>query len=81
MDKNVALLNFTNVIINGPDGQIFWDKNYDLIFSSDISFDILNGAPGLQPTGGNAAMRLYIGNVLAVSNDKSQAGNFSFMES
>ena len=30
--KNVVLNNFTSVIINGPNGKIFWIDNVDLSF-------------------------------------------------
>jgi len=77
----VNLFNFTSIVINAPNGQIYWNGNYDLKFSASVSFVINTGAPGLQPTGGNAATRLYIGTTLiAVSNDNSNNAAFSFAD-
>lgn len=77
----VNLLNFTSIVINAPNGQIYWNGNYDLKFSGGVTFVINTGAPGLQPTGGNAATRLYIGSTLiAVSNDNSNNAAFSFAD-
>lgn len=77
----VNLLNFTSIIINAPNGKIYWNGNYDLKFSASVSFVINTGAPGLQPTGGNAATRLYIGaTLIAVSNDNSNNAAFSFAD-
>ncbi len=79
--RDVSLPNFTAVIINAPGGQIYWTKNYYLTFSANVSFDILNNAPGLQPTAGNgnAATGLYIGSTLiAVQSDNSNKAAFSF---
>lgn len=77
----VNLLNFTSVIVNAPNGKIYWNGNNYLNFAGGISFVISTGAPGLQPTGGNAATRLYIGSVLiAVSNDNSNTAAFSFAD-
>jgi len=82
VDQNVvSLLGFTSVIINGPDGQIYWNGNYDLKFAAGITFDINNPTPGLQPTAGNgnASTRLYIGStVIAVQSDNSNNAAFSF---
>ena len=37
VDQNtVSLLNFTSVVINGPNGQIYWNGNYDLKFPAGI---------------------------------------------
>lgn len=84
VDQNVvSLLNFTSVVINAPNGQIYWNGNYDLKFASNISFNIASNALGLQPTAGNgnASTRLYIGpTVIAVSSDNSQNAAFSFAE-
>ena len=79
--RDVSLSNFTSVVINAPGGQIYWNGNYDLTFSANITFDILNNAPGLQPTSGNgnASTRLYIGTTLiAVSSDNANNAAFSF---
>jgi hypothetical protein len=79
----VSLLGFTSVIINGPNGQIYWNGNYDLKFSAGISFDINNPTLGLQPTSGNgnASTRLYIGStIIAVQSDNSNNAPFSFEE-
>lgn len=80
VDANVSLLGFTSVIINGPNGQILWDNNYDLKFAAGTTFDINNPALGLQPTSGNASTRLYIGGLIAVSNDNSNNAPFSFAD-
>lgn len=81
INSNVSLSNFTTVIIDGANGQIFWQNNSDLTFSASVSMSITNGAPGLQPTGGNASKRLIIGTtVIAVSNDNSSNAAFSFEE-
>ena len=81
--STVSLLGFTSVIINGPNGQIYWNGNYDLKFSAGITFDINNPALGLQPTAGNgnASTRLYIGSaIIAVSSDNSNNAAYSFEE-
>ncbi len=81
VSSNVSLLNFTTVIINGPDGQIYWQNNSDLRFTASVTITINNGAPGLQPVGGNASKRLIIGTtIIAVSNDNSNNAAFSFDE-
>ena len=79
VSSNVSLLNFTTVIINGPDGQIYWSNNSDLTFIGSVSITLNNNAPGLQPTGGNASKRLIVGStIIAVSNDNSNNAAFSF---
>ncbi len=78
---SVSLLNFTRVVIDGTNGQIFWNGNYDLKFAAGISFVIGNSSLGLQPTSGsgNASTRLYIGpTIIIVSSDNSQNAAFSF---
>ena len=79
VSSNVSLLNFTTVIINGPDGQIYWSNNSDLTFIGSVSITLNNNAQGLQPTGGNASKRLIVGStIIAVSNDNSNNAAFSF---
>jgi hypothetical protein len=78
-----TVLSFTNVIINGPNGNINWIKNEDLKFPAGTSIKINNtGAnAGLKPTNGNGngAQRLIIGNIIfAVSSDNSNNAYFSF---
>ncbi|MEO6733892.1 MAG: hypothetical protein ABIN01_21900 [Ferruginibacter sp.] len=79
--STVSLLNFTRVVIDGANAQIFWADNSDLKFAAGISFVITNTSLGLQPTSGNgnASTRLYIGpTVIIVSSDNSQNAAFSF---
>jgi len=77
----VSLTNFTSVIINGPNGQIFWTGNGNLVFSASVTITINSGAPGLQPTGGSASQQLMIGStIIAVSNDNANNAAFSFDE-
>lgn len=78
-----TVLSFTNVIINGPNGNINWIKNYDLKFPAGTSIKINNPGPnaGLKPTDGNGtgSQRLIIGNIIfAVSSDNSNNAYFSF---
>lgn len=81
VNSNVSLTNFTTVIINGPNGQIYWSNNSDLTFSASVAIIINSGGLGLQPTGGNASKRLIIGTTtIAVSNDNSNNAAFSFEE-
>ena len=54
ISSNVALLGFTSVVINGPDGQIYWTNNADLSLAANTNIVINNPALGLQPTIGNA---------------------------
>ncbi|MEO6681818.1 MAG: T9SS type A sorting domain-containing protein [Ginsengibacter sp.] len=82
LNSNVDL-DFTSVIINGPNGQIFWNKNVELRFNSGTSIIINNPGvnSGLQPTegNGNAAQRLVIGGVIiSVSSDNANNAHFSF---
>ncbi|MCW3094106.1 MAG: C-terminal target protein [Ferruginibacter sp.] len=79
--STVSLLNFTRVVIDGANAQIFWIGNGDLKFAAGISFVISNTSLGLQPVAGNgnASTRLYIGpTVIIVSSDNSQNAAFSF---
>ena len=79
VSSNVFLSGYTSVIINGPNGQIFWSANKDLKFSAGISFDINGPTPGLQPVGGNASKSLTIGSiVMAVASNSSNNAPFSF---
>jgi hypothetical protein len=81
LNSNQTLSGFTSVIINGPNGQIFWGNNADLTFATGTTIVINNPALGLQPTtgGGNSSQRLYIGTTLiSVSSDNSNAPTFSF---
>ncbi|MGG9972291.1 hypothetical protein ACQ33O_10900 [Ferruginibacter sp. SUN002] len=81
VSSNVTLANFTAVIINGPNGQIYWTNNSDLIFSAGTTFNVYGGAPGLQPTNGNASKRLIVGSItIAVSNSNSNNASFSFAQ-
>ncbi len=81
VNSNVSLANFTSVIINAPNGEIFWQNNSDLSFSTGTTFAVNASAKGLQPTGGNASKRLIIGGItIAVSNDNSNNAAFSFAE-
>lgn len=79
VSSNVTLSGFTTVIINAPDGQIYWSNNSDLTFSEGTSINIVPGALGLQSNGSNSSQRLIIGSVIiAVSNDKSEVAVFDF---
>ena len=86
INSNQTLSGFTTVIINGPDGNIYWENNSDLAFPNVTIFQIKslsnpNLSGGLQPTAGNGngAQRLYIGDVLiAVSSDNASNGIYSF---
>lgn len=81
VNTNVYLSGITSVIINAPNGNIYWPSNYDLKFQSNTTVIINGTAPGLQPTSGNASKRLIIGTiVVAVSNDNSNNASFSFAE-
>ena len=83
VSSNVFLSGFTSVIVSGPAGQIFWTANKDLSFNSGVTLDINNpgSTGGLQPTGGNVAKTLTIGNTtMAVSSNNSNDALFSFAE-
>ncbi len=81
VSSNVNLANFTSVVINAPNGQIYWSNNSDLTFSAGTGITIQSGAPGLQSHGSNASQRLIIGSVIiAVSNDNSNAAVFDFTQ-
>jgi hypothetical protein len=81
VSSDVTLSGFTSVIVNAPNGQIYWTNNSDLSFKAGTSIDIDSSSPGLQPTSGsgNASQRLIIGSaIIAVSNDKSSVSTFTF---
>jgi hypothetical protein len=81
LNSNQTLSGFTSVIINAPNGQIYWDNNADITFAAGTTIVINNSAPGLQPTlgNGNSSQRLYIGTTLiSVSSDNSNIAAFSF---
>ena len=83
VSSNVFLSGFTSVIVSGPAGQIYWTANKDLSFNSGVTLDINNPGTtgGLQPTGGNVAKTLTIGNTtMAVSSNNSNDAVFSFAE-
>ncbi|MGN6196800.1 MAG: T9SS type A sorting domain-containing protein [Ginsengibacter sp.] len=83
ISSNVSLLNFTSVIINAPNGQIYWTNNSDLTFATGTSITVDPSSQGLQPTtgNGNASQRLIIGStIIAVSSDKSSNTTFTFSQ-
>ena len=81
LSSDVTLSEITNVIINAPNGKIYWSNNSNLIFSAGSNITINNSAPGLQASGSNGAQRLYIGNaIIAVSSDNANNADFSFAE-
>ncbi|MGN6605022.1 MAG: hypothetical protein ACTHK8_21380 [Ginsengibacter sp.] len=81
VSSNVNLSGFTSIIINAPNGKIYWSNNSDLTFPAGTTIDIASGAPGLQSNGSNSSQRLIVGSVIiAVSNDKSNAASFSFAQ-
>ncbi|MEO6454997.1 MAG: hypothetical protein ABIN97_13025 [Ginsengibacter sp.] len=75
---------FNAVIMRAPNGTIFWANNSNLSLPNCVTFNIetgLPGAPGLEPTGGNASKLLILAGVkVAVSNDNSNNAAFSFEE-
>ena len=79
VSSNVTLAGFTSVVINAPNGQIYWTNNSDITFSAGTTLDIAAGAPGLQAGGNNSSQRLIVGTaIIAVSNNNSAAADFSF---
>lgn len=81
LTADVSLLGFTSVIINGPNGEIYWNANSNLTFAAGTTITINNPALGLQPTAGNgnSSQRLIIGTtVISVSSDNSNNAAFSF---
>lgn len=81
VSSDVTLSGFTSVIVNAPNGQIYWTNNSDLTFKAGTGIDIDNSSLGLQPTSGsgNASQRLIIGAaIIAVSSDKSSVSTFTF---
>ncbi len=81
VSSNVTLAGFTSVVINAPNGEIYWSNNSDLTFPAGTTISIASGAPGLQSHGSNASQRLIIGSVIiAVSNDNSSAAAFDFTQ-
>ena len=81
ISSNVNLANFTSVVINAQNGEIYWSNNSDLTFTAGTGITIQSGAPGLQSKGNNASQRLIIGSVIiAVSNDNSNAAAFDFTQ-
>ncbi len=81
LSSNVTLSGFTSVIINAPNGEIYWSNNSNLTFSVGCTISINTSAPGLQASGSNGAQRLYVGNaIIAVSSDKANNADFSFAE-
>jgi hypothetical protein len=81
VSSDVTLAGITDVIINAPNGKIYWSNNSNLIFSVGSNITINNSAPGLQASGSNGAQRLYIGNaIVAVSSDNANNADFSFAE-
>lgn len=81
INADVTLSNITSIIVYASNGEIYWAGNYSLRLSSSTTIDIQTGADGLQPQGGSASKRLYIGTVVvAVSNENSNNASFSFEE-
>lgn len=81
VSSNTTLSGFTSIIINAPNGQIYWSNNSDLTFSAGTTISIASGALGLQSNGSNSSQRLIVGNVIiAVSNDNSNAAAFNFTQ-
>ncbi|MEO8823855.1 MAG: hypothetical protein ABI366_09785, partial [Ginsengibacter sp.] len=81
LSSDVTLSGFTSVIINAPNGEIYWSNNSNLTFSVGCSISINTSAPGLQASGSNGSQRLYIGNaIIAVSSDMANNADFSFAE-
>lgn len=83
-NTNCTLI-FMSVIINAPSGKIYWEQNGVLTFpeGTTIVINNPNSVPdiGLQPTGGTANQAINIGGiVIAVSNDNSNKGDFSFAQ-
>jgi len=81
LTTDVSLPGFTSVIINGPNGEIYWNANSNLTFAAFTTITINNPALGLQPTAGNgnSSQRLIIGTtVISVSSDNSNNAAFSF---
>ncbi|MGN6298835.1 MAG: T9SS type A sorting domain-containing protein [Ginsengibacter sp.] len=81
LSSDVTLAGITDVIINAPNGKIYWSNNSNLFFSVGSNITINNSAPGLQASGSNGSQRLYIGNaIVAVSSDNANNADFSFAE-
>lgn len=83
ISSNVYLANFSSVIVNAPNGQIYWTNNSDLTFKTGTSIFIDPASLGCQPISGNgnASQRLIIGStIIAVSNDKSSNTTFTFQQ-
>jgi hypothetical protein len=81
ISSNVYLSNFTKVIVNAPNGNIYWSNNSDLTFKTGTNLIIDPASLGCQPTtgNGNASQRLIIGStIIAVSSDKSSNTTFTF---
>lgn len=81
ISSNVTLSGFTTIIVNAPNGEIYWSNNSDLTFSAGTSITIDPGAPGLQSGGSNSSQRLIVGStIIAVSNNNSTVADFNFTQ-
>jgi hypothetical protein len=81
VSSNDNLAGFTSVIINAPNGKIYWSNNSDLTFSAGTTININTGAPGLQSNGNNGSQRLLIGGIIiAVSSTHSNNSPFDFTQ-
>lgn len=81
LTKNTVLPGFTSVVINGPNGQIYWTNNSDLTFATGTTIVIKDSAAGLRPGGGNSSQRLWVGNTLiAVANNNSGPAALTFTD-
>lgn len=81
LTSNTVLNGFTSVVINAPNGQIYWTNNSDLFFASGTTIVIKEAALGLRPGGGNSSQRLWIGSTLmAVANNNSGPAALSFTD-
>jgi len=82
LTSDVSLTGFSSVIINAPNGQIYWSRSsITLAFAAGTTIVINNNAPGLQPTAGsgNGSQKLVVGTtVISVSSDNSNNAAFSF---
>ncbi len=81
LTRNTILPGFTSVVINGPNGQIYWTNNSDLTFSAGTTIVIKDSAAGLRPGGGNSSQRLWVGTTLiAVANNNSGPAALTFSD-
>lgn len=81
LTRNTVLAGFTSVVINAPNGQIYWTNNSDLTFAAGTSIVIKELAPGLRPGGGNSSQRLWVGSTLmAVANNNSGPAAMTFSD-